>query len=118
MAQAGRYRHLVRLQQRVFTSDGQGGSTEGWTTIDEIHVQVRSGGGTEVQHAGQLTSTNVYSVRMRWRDRFTPAQRVLWIDGDTDRILDVLSSSNPDDLRRELVLVCVERTPDAGVIGS
>jgi SPP1 family predicted phage head-tail adaptor len=115
--QAGKYRHLVRLQKQVFTPDNQGGYTNAWTEIDEVHAEVIQGGGTEILHAGQLETVGTYQVKMRWRKDFTPAQRLIWEDGDESRILDVTSASS-DGKRRELTLGCIERTPGPGPVGS
>ncbi len=115
---AGKYRHLIRLQREVFTPDSQGGFTNAWTQIDEVHAEVRQGGGGEILHAGQLESVNLYQISMRWNQDFTPAQRVIWEDGDDSHILDVTSVSNPDGRRREMVIAAIERTPGPGPVGT
>jgi SPP1 family predicted phage head-tail adaptor len=116
--QAGRLRHLVRLQKQVFAPDSQGGYTNSWTEIDEVHAEVVQGGGVEIMHAGQLETTSSYQVKMRWNPDFTPAQRIIWIDGDDLRILDVTSVSNPDGRHREMVISAIERTPGPGPVGT
>jgi SPP1 family predicted phage head-tail adaptor len=115
--QAGKMRHLIRLQKQVLTPDSQGGYTNNWTEIDEVHAEVEQGGGAELLHAGQLESTNLYTVSMRWNGDFTPAQRVIWLDGDDSRILDVTSVST-DAKRRKMIMMCIERTPGPGPVGS
>lgn len=114
---AGKLRHLIHLQRQVLTADGQGGYANDWTDIDEIHAEVKFGGGTESLIAGQLETASLYTISMRWRADLTPAKRVVWEDGNLLRILDVLSVGNPDGKHRELALSCIERTPGPGPTG-
>lgn len=114
MSRAGDYRHVVRLQKEVFIADGQGGFTKDWADIDTVPAQVITGGGAEMLHAGALEYTISYRVKFRWRSDVTPAQRLIWVDGTNNRILDVSGSVNPDGFHRDLELSCTERIPVPG----
>jgi SPP1 family predicted phage head-tail adaptor len=113
-SQIGRMRHTATLQARTAVSDGQGGQTYGWSDLTDLPCEVVQLSGSEAFYAGALEYTNAYTVKMRYISTLTPAHRLIWRDGDVNRILDITNSTNPDGRRRELWVTCTERVPGPG----
>lgn len=113
MVRSASYRHSVRIQKEVRTADGQGGFTKTWQDLDVVpqHAEVIQGGGVELRKDDQTAFTNLYHVKMRFRDDVTPANRLIWVDGTVNHFLDIASVSDLTARRREITITATERVP-------
>ncbi len=96
------YRHVVTLQKRMETDDGQGGKTVSWQDVARDYADVRSLRGTETARFRRLSADTNTIVMMRWRADVTTDMRLLH-DG---RILNVMSVVDPDVRRKIIDIYC------------
>jgi len=78
----------VTIQERVQTSDGQGGLTDSWQAVDsnsvDIAAQVKPMSGAEARHAMRIAPRATYTALIYYRPDlfgapfYTPAHRLVW----------------------------------------
>ena len=102
---AGPLRYLVTIEQLAGTQDSTGAVNKTWTTVDTAWASIESLGGFERQVADQIAAGANTRIRMRYRDGILPSMRVKY----GDRIFDIIDPGDPDGMRRELSLICIER---------
>ena len=104
---AGRFEHLVELQQPAVTPDGAGGGPETWSTIadGEVFAEIRRLSGGETYVAQQLQGLVTHRFTIRYRTGVTPTLRVLF-EGRAFDIRDVIDWG---ERHVELTLICLER---------
>ena len=105
---ASAYRHRVTLQQAARTPDGMGGFAEAWQGIATVWAEVQPLTGKAYLAAQQVQSSVSHRVRIRYRDGVTPDMRVMF--GTRHFAIDAVLC--PDERKRELHLMCVERSSD------
>lgn len=104
---AGRFRNTVVLEQRSDSREASGEAVQGWTAVATLPAQATMPGGTErfVSELDRVVATVTHRVRIRYRSGVNPALHRLRLEG---RVLELLSATDPDGRRRELVCMCRE----------
>lgn len=105
----GLLRSRVTLQKRVPSTDGEGSSSDGWVTVGTIWAAVQSTAGVEVLEAAQPEARITHEVTIRYRSDLAPplGHQARLLLGN--RTLDISTAMDPDERRREMDLLCVER---------
>lgn len=87
----GELRSRIQIQQKTATSDGGGGyKGEAWTTIATVRASITPlTGRGELFMTGQMTTTQLYKIRLRYFPGLTTAYRVKW-DGRIGNVREVL----------------------------
>jgi SPP1 family predicted phage head-tail adaptor len=99
------FRKRLVIQNKVTTSDGQGGSIETWPDGDTIWASVTPLKGYEKFQAMQMQTPNTHKIMTRYRDDITTASR-LTLDG---RIFWVKEVVNVEERNRFLQIQAIER---------
>ncbi len=110
----GEKRSRIRIEQRVESGDGQGGTVASWALRDVVWANDRPMNGRETLMAGQVTSTMMVVLEIWSRDDISVKDRVRL----GSRTLDVTNFYDPDGMGRELYLLCAEVQGTAAATGS
>jgi SPP1 family predicted phage head-tail adaptor len=102
---AGRYRHLITIEQNTPSRDASGYSTDAWTTFATAWAKIESMTGREYLGNEQVKSETTHKFIFRYIDGVLPAMRISW-DG---RTFDIQSALNVDERDRHTVVMAVER---------
>ena len=107
--QAGKLRDRLTIQQSTPTPDGMGGESVVWSTLATVWGSVipnlaRAREAMAVS-GGQVQADTLYDVRIRYRNGVAATMRIVW-RGNT---LEIESVMDPDQHKRELVLMCVAK---------
>lgn len=100
---AGRYRHLITIQQRSTAISG-GAQSDTWSTFVTSWADVQPITGREPLVGRQEIATATHRVTMRYRGGVTASMRVLY----RGRLLNIAAVLNINERDRELELLCVE----------
>lgn len=92
---------LYRAQE---TPDELGGSVTNWLFERALWAAITPKTVTEHRENGRLAVTQSYHVVIHFRDDFPERARLMW----GQRILRVIASSDPDNRRERLHLICEE----------
>lgn len=101
---AGDLSHIVEIQQPTRTSDGQGGQSVSWATLDTVYGSVEALSYREAIQAAQVTDSLQTAVTIYYRSDVSVKHRLV-IEG---RTLAIQSVQDPDGLREMLRLICAE----------
>ncbi len=101
---AGNKRNRVRIEQRVLTSDGQGGHVTTWTLRAVVYAHERPLTGREAIQAGQVTAVRQTVLEIWYRTDIDITDRVLI----GTRTLAINDFFDPTDTRDDLFLFCSE----------
>ena len=104
---AGQLRHRVEIQKPGIQADF-GGHTQGWDRVMSVRAAIQPLNGKEY-HVARGEASQI-TARIRLRDcaglsGMTPEWRVVF----GERCFDIQSVIRPGELRREIVLMCIER---------
>lgn len=102
--QAGKYRHVVQIQQRPGTQDGYGEATKDWATIYTTKAGIFPLGGHEFFRAQETNSEVTHKVHFRYLPNITPDMRILF----NGRQFMITSISNYQERNLELQLLVKE----------
>lgn len=75
---AGMLRHSIEWQQRTSTSDGMGGSVDGWTTVTTVRAFVKPKTGGERWQSMRTEANITHRIFMRYNASVTPAMRIVF----------------------------------------
>jgi len=94
------------IKRRTLTSDGQGGYTESWSTVDTVNCRLSPATRLpeEIAQAGKLTGTTAWIVTLD-HDADVTAEDRLEIGSKTLEVLAVLSGKTWETARR---VICQE----------
>ncbi|MEE9272461.1 MAG: phage head closure protein [Robiginitomaculum sp.] len=84
--------------------DDLGGAKTNWVLYGQAWAHVKPSTTAERSEFGRAVITKTYRITIRWQRDFPERVRLLW----DDNILRVLASSDPDNRRERLHLVCEE----------
>lgn len=101
---SGKLRYLATLQDVASIPNAYGEGIATWANVSTFHANVTDLDGQELYHAQQVIAFSNVKVSTRYRAGVLPRMRIQ-VNG---RTLQILSVSNPDGRRRELVLLCKE----------
>jgi SPP1 family predicted phage head-tail adaptor len=105
MTLVGPMRHVVQIQQRVATQEATGEPLAAWEVVGTRRCEVIETPGREVFSAKERSGRIPTVFKLRHpRDDFEilPQMRAV-VDG---KLYDILSASDPDGLRVDIVLTC------------
>lgn len=100
----GRLRTRLGLYRAQETPDEFGGFSTQWMLYAQIWGAIEPKSVTDKAENGRLAVTQSYRVTIRYRDDFPERARLLW----GERILRVITASDPDMRRERLHLICEE----------
>lgn len=98
----GRLNRLVTLQKRTATQDAAGQPVETWSDIATVRADIRYLSGLEMLRGGASQPEAKVSIRVRYREDLTSAQRLV-AGNTTYHIAAVLPDAHG---RRHLDLAC------------
>jgi SPP1 family predicted phage head-tail adaptor len=114
MMPAGRRTKVLTLESPGDpVPDGAGGYTESWTPLDPptawAHLDALSAADMEHLTADTITASGTFAITLPYHPGVTVQTRLTYQDPDRGaRRFQVLGLRDPDEARRELVLVAVE----------
>jgi SPP1 family predicted phage head-tail adaptor len=100
----GRMNQLLTVQTGTETSDGQGGVTVSWATLDQIWGLVEPLTAREAQMASQITGALSTAVSVYFRTDLSVKDRIVL----GSRTLEIQAIQDPTARREELRLICTE----------
>lgn len=100
----GQLRHRLGLYVPSTTSDNAGGQSTRWIYDREVWADIQPRRGQESSENGRLSVTQTYRIVMRFQENFPERVRVIW----GDKILRMITASDPDTRRDRLHLICEE----------
>jgi len=117
MMPAGRRTKVVTLENPGDpVPDGAGGYTETWAALDPptawVALDALSAADMERVTADTITASGTYTITLPYHPGVTVQTRLTYTDPDRGlRRFQVLGLRDPEEARRELVLVAVEAQP-------
>ncbi len=106
---AGKLRQRVNIQAPGLARDSVGSPGPGFTTIATVWAEVESLAGKEEFVNDQFSAQASHRVEIRYQrpagHAINEKYRILW----GSRSLDVLSAEDPENRKKKLVLLCLER---------
>lgn len=107
--QAGKYRHVIQIQQRQSTQNAYGESTHSWVTIYTTKAFISPTSGNLLYKAEEVNAEDTYKVSFRYLSNVTSDMRILF----NNRHFVIVSISNYLERNLELQLTCKELHPNA-----
>jgi len=104
MTDPGEMRTQVVYQRPVTTKDRLGQARQGWEDVFTCYAAVRPLSAREIYYAQSTKSEVNYRLAIRWREGVSPKGRFKL----RDRVFDIYSVLNVDELNHELVILAVE----------
>ena len=101
----GKLRRRLQLQSSTATRSASGQPNKTWSTYARVWGEIRSIRGGEAILAQQVQASGSLTVEIRYRADVRAEHRMLT---DDNRILDINNASDPDGLKRRLILLCSE----------
>lgn len=101
----GEMRHQVRLEVRSSTQDAAGEPVHTWSLFAERRASFEQMPGRELWGSEQRLGRAPTIFRVRYIPGVVPSMRLIWLG----RLFDVVSVTDPDGLRVEQVLTCLEQ---------
>lgn len=98
---AGTLRERVTIQVPEKVTDPQWGETEGFAVTATVAASVTASGGGETRKDSGVQASTSYTIKCRYLDNVDSRCRLLW----RGKTLDIVSATDPDARRRELVIV-------------
>lgn len=102
---AGRLRTRMKYLTKTTSADGRGGSSSSWSESFRFWGEDSLEEPTEAFSQGGALETVTHRIRARYDDRIAAGGRVELLDGT---IIELSGVRDPDQRRRELVLVGTE----------
>lgn len=105
----GALRNLARIQRSVGApANAIGEVVPAWQHLSDAWCSIEPLSGRELEIARQVEARVTTRITMRYVRGLAPAMRVLWRDGDADRIFELVSVLDTDQLHDEHVCLAVE----------
>lgn len=109
MTPPGEMRTQVVYQRPVRTKDGLGQTRLTWEDVFTCFAAVRPLSAREIYYAQSTRSETTHRVAMRWRPEVDSKGRFV-LARNPDRIFNIFSVINTDELDAELVILAAEAT--------
>lgn len=100
----GRLRTRIGIYVPQTTNDEIGGVQTNWVLSMQVWAHIMPQSLSEQNELGRLVVTRSYKVVIRWQRNFPERVRLVW----GDKVLRVLSASDPDTRHERLHLICEE----------
>ena len=100
----GHLRTRLGIYKPQLSSDDFGGHITTWIWHRKVWGHIAPRSLSESRENGRLSVTQTYRVTIRFYSDFPERARLMW----GERILRVISSSDPDNRRERLHLICEE----------
>jgi len=100
----GDLRTPLGVYKPELTSDDLGGYVTHWVWHAKVWAHIKPKTLSEQNENGRLKVTQTYRVTIGFRDNFPERARMMW----GERLLRVMTSSDPDNRRERLHLMCEE----------
>lgn len=100
----GKMRHKVEIQRRVRASDGAGGASSTWETIDKVWAQIVPKSASEGSKGDQIEGRKNYDLNIRYRDDINNSCRILY----KGRVFNVTGVVNTMETDKYMVVNMVE----------
>lgn len=100
----GNLRTRITIQIADTLQDDLGGVQTNWLHYARVWAHINPQAVSERLESGRLVVTRSYKVIIRWQRNFPERARLVF----EDKILRVLSASDPDLRRERLHLICAE----------
>ena len=104
MIKAGRLRHRVTIEECVQTDDGQGGRSTEFFPVGRRFVAIRQATSSEVFKAGRQNNIITHMVTARFTTLIDEKARLIF----KNRIFNVVSVDNVDEVSREMLISALE----------
>lgn len=107
MVRSGQLNQRITIEEDTGVKNSVGQKVEAWGTLATVWGRVRALTGSERFAAQQLLAELSYEITIRFRTDINETHRIVLTDGQT---LDIQSAFDPDGRRRELKILCKERS--------
>jgi SPP1 family predicted phage head-tail adaptor len=108
--EAGKLRHRIRITQPGLNEDAFGDSpNDDASLIATVWASIEALTGRELYAAQQRVAEVTHKITIRWMPEITSRLNVLF----ENRMFQVQDVLNPDERRKMLVLLCIERDNSA-----
>jgi len=104
MTDPGEYRHFIRYQRPVTAKDSLGQARQTWEDVFTAYAAVRPLSAKEVFFSQSTRSESTHRIALRWRPEVNSKGRFVY----GDRVFNIYSVLNVDELNAELVILAVE----------
>lgn len=98
-------RHKIQIQEKTQVSDGMGGFTETWATVNEVWAAIWPVSAKESRENMRVEANITHNIRIRYRTGIVHAMRVLF----GSRTFEIKGLINPDERNIWLDMVCNEQ---------
>lgn len=105
MLASGKLRHSIVIQALIEDQDEYGEATQAWETFASVRASVEPLQGREYFASQQVQAEVTTRFRIRYLAGLKPTMRVVF----EGRNYDIQAILDPNELHRELHLMCVER---------
>ncbi len=100
----GELRHRITIQESVASRDSFGAEILSWVDLAIVWAMVSPVSGKEYFAFQQINAEVSTKITMRYRPSITPKMRVLF----ENRVLEIDSIINPEQMNISLILMCKE----------
>ncbi len=108
MISAGILRSLLEVQQRTETRDDHGQAIPTFTTEFKRRARIEPLSGLERIEAERTTGNVTHKITIRYYAGLTPEYRLLEDRAPAKRIFNIVSVFDPDERRRDMVIMAKE----------
>jgi SPP1 family predicted phage head-tail adaptor len=102
--ESGKLRHVIEIQSKTDSSDGQGGITETWTEFVTTRCSVLTNAGNEKDSGYQTEARATHEIRMRYYPSIDSSMRALF----NGRVLNFIRVDNVKELNKEIRITAIE----------
>jgi SPP1 family predicted phage head-tail adaptor len=100
----GKYRQPITIQQRQFTQDSYGSTTEDWVDVYQTRAGIFPLSGSEFFKADEINANITHKIQLRYLSGVTPDMRILY----NNRVFWITSVVNFQEHNVELQLYAKE----------
>lgn len=104
----GMLRLYLTVQNPVRTVDAFGQADVSWVTVAGVWGHAEQSRTTEVLDDGGVSTRSDYRFLTSWHPSVSTNSRLLWQDGDTERVFNVRTAYDRDQRRRRLEIEATE----------
>ena len=109
-------RHTVTIRRHTNTMVN-GENVVTWTDVEDVYASVEPQAGRLLQQVGVVQAQQVIRVQTRWADELDDV-----VAGDIiifgDRLFDITTVTNVNQMNRDLIFIAMERAPRALTVAN